>query len=195
MAKLTKKQKTLQGKIDSNRLYPVAEALALVKDCATAKFDESIDVAVQLGVDAKKSDQVVRGAVVLPNGSGKTTTLRILACALAPTSGRVAVAGFDVTTHSLDVRRRIGYLPDMFYSTMFGTWLDKFGDAKGYPMIFIFLACTAVVGSFIAGERAISAMSTNWRKPKAARRPAPARGDSPSTASCSLKSRYSKPMR
>ena len=79
MAKLTKKQKTLQGKIDSNRLYPVAEALALVKDCATAKFDESIDVAVQLGVDAKKSDQVVRGAVVLPNGTGKTKRVAVFA--------------------------------------------------------------------------------------------------------------------
>lgn len=61
------------------------------------------------------SFQIRRGetaAFLGPNGSGKTTTLRILACALAPTSGRVAVAGFDVTTHSLDVRRRIGYLPE-----------------------------------------------------------------------------------
>ena len=66
MAKLTKRQKALQGKVDSTKLYPVAAALALVKECATAKFDESIDVAVQLGIDAKKSDQVVRGAVVMP---------------------------------------------------------------------------------------------------------------------------------
>lgn len=62
MAKLTKKQKALQGKVDSNKLYSFADAVALVKEAATAKFDESIDVAVQLGVDAKKSDQVVRGA-------------------------------------------------------------------------------------------------------------------------------------
>ena len=65
MAKLTKKQKALQGKVDSNKLYPLTDALSIVKECATAKFDESIDVAVQLGIDAKKSDQVVRGAVVM----------------------------------------------------------------------------------------------------------------------------------
>ena len=69
MAKLTKKQKALEGKVDSLKLYALSDALTIVKDCATAKFDESIDVAVQLGIDAKKSDQVVRGAVVLPNGT------------------------------------------------------------------------------------------------------------------------------
>jgi large subunit ribosomal protein L1 len=79
MAKLTKKQKALSGKVDSNKLYSLAEAIALVKECATAKFDESIDVAVQLGVDAKKSDQVVRGAVVLPNGTGKTARVAVFA--------------------------------------------------------------------------------------------------------------------
>lgn len=79
MAKLTKKQKALQGKVDSTKLYAFAEAVALVKEAATAKFDESIDVAVQLGVDAKKSDQVVRGAVVLPNGTGKTTRVAVFA--------------------------------------------------------------------------------------------------------------------
>jgi galactose oxidase len=68
MARLTKKAKALQGKVDSTKLYPIDTALTIVKDCATAKFDESIDVAVQLGIDARKSDQVVRGAVVLPNG-------------------------------------------------------------------------------------------------------------------------------
>ena len=72
MAKLTKRQKALQGKVDSLKLYPIDQALVLVKECAGAKFDESIDVAVQLGVDAKKSDQVVRGAVVMPNGTGKS---------------------------------------------------------------------------------------------------------------------------
>jgi large subunit ribosomal protein L1 len=79
MAKLTKKQKAADGKVDSNKLYPIADALTIVKDCATAKFDESIDVAVQLGVDAKKSDQVVRGAVVLPNGTGKTKRVAVFA--------------------------------------------------------------------------------------------------------------------
>ncbi|MCB2026821.1 MAG: 50S ribosomal protein L1, partial [Ottowia sp.] len=79
MAKLTKKQKAQQGKIDSTKLYALADALTLVKESATAKFDESIDVAVQLGVDAKKSDQVVRGAVVLPNGTGKTKRVAVFA--------------------------------------------------------------------------------------------------------------------
>jgi large subunit ribosomal protein L1 len=68
MTKLTKKAKALQGKVDSLKLYNIVDAIGIVKECATAKFDESIDVAVQLGIDAKKSDQVVRGAVVLPNG-------------------------------------------------------------------------------------------------------------------------------
>ena len=73
------KTKDLAGKVDSNKLYPLADALGLVKECATAKFDESIDVAVQLGIDAKKSDQVVRGAVVLPNGTGKTKRVAVFA--------------------------------------------------------------------------------------------------------------------
>ena len=79
MAKLTKKQKALQGKVDSTKLYALSEALGLVKDAATAKFDESIDVAVQLGIDPKKSDQVVRGAVVMPNGTGKTKRVAVFA--------------------------------------------------------------------------------------------------------------------
>lgn len=79
MSKLTKREKTYVGKVDSNKLYPLADALALVKSCATAKFDESIDVAVQLGIDAKKSDQVVRGAVVMPAGTGKTKRVAVFA--------------------------------------------------------------------------------------------------------------------
>src|SRR5262245_14085944 len=78
-AKITKKQKGLVGKVDSTKLYALTDALALVKEAATAKFDESIDVAVQLGIDAKKSDQVVRGAVVLPNGTGKTKRVAVFA--------------------------------------------------------------------------------------------------------------------
>ena len=79
MARLTKKQKNQVGKIETTKLYPLGEALVLIKEFATAKFDESIDVAVQLGVDAKKSDQVVRGAVVLPNGTGKTKRIAVFA--------------------------------------------------------------------------------------------------------------------
>ena len=79
MSKLTKKQKTQVGKIDSNKLYPLADALGLVKEFATAKFDESIDVAVNLGVDARKSDKVVRGSVVLPAGTGKSVRVAVFA--------------------------------------------------------------------------------------------------------------------
>ena len=77
MAKLTKKQKALQGKVDSTKLYARRRRRGFGEGAATAKFDESIDVAVQLGVDAKKSDQVVRGAVVLPNGTGKPPACRV----------------------------------------------------------------------------------------------------------------------
>src|ERR1700760_1814301 len=72
MAKLSKRLQAFAAKVDRQKLYAIDEALSLVKECASAKFDESIDVAVQLGIDAKKSDQVVRGSVVLPAGSRKT---------------------------------------------------------------------------------------------------------------------------
>ena len=94
MTKLTKKAKALQGKVESTKLYSIADALALVKECATAKFDESIDVAVQLGVDAKKSDQVVRGAVVMPNGIGKTK--RVAVFAQGAKADEAKAAGADV---------------------------------------------------------------------------------------------------
>ena len=74
---MTKKSKIINAKVDRNKLYAVPEALNLVKECATAKFDESIDIAVQLGVDAKKSDQVVRGAVVMPSGTGKSVRVAV----------------------------------------------------------------------------------------------------------------------
>lgn len=98
MAKLTKKQKALQGKVDSTKLYPLTEALAIVKECATAKFDESVDVAVQLGVDPRKSDQVVRGAVVLPNGTGKTKRVAVFAQGAKAEEAKAAgadIVGFD----------------------------------------------------------------------------------------------------
>ena len=94
MAKLSKKQKALQGKVDSTKLYALGDALSIVKECATAKFDESIDVAVQLGIDAKKSDQVVRGAVVLPNGTGKTA--RVAVFAQGAKAEEAKAAGADV---------------------------------------------------------------------------------------------------
>ena len=79
MAKLTKRQKLLAAKIDRTKSYAADEAIALMKECATAKFVESIDVAVKLGVDPKKSDQTVRGSVVLPAGTGKTVRVAVFA--------------------------------------------------------------------------------------------------------------------
>jgi large subunit ribosomal protein L1 len=79
MAKLTKRQKTLAAKIDRSKSYAADEALSLMKECATAKFIESIDVAVKLGVDPKKSDQTVRGSVVLPAGTGKSVRVAVFA--------------------------------------------------------------------------------------------------------------------
>ena len=79
MAGDSKRYKLIRGKVDRAKSYPLADALDLVKGNATAKFDESIDVAVSLGVDAKKSDQQVRGSVVLPKGTGKTKRVAVFA--------------------------------------------------------------------------------------------------------------------
>ena len=98
MAKLSKRVQALRAKVDRNQAYPVADALALVKECATAKFDESIDVAVNLGVDARKSDQVVRGSVVLPAGTGKSVRVAVFAQGDKAEAAKAAgadVVGFD----------------------------------------------------------------------------------------------------
>ncbi len=124
---LSKKAKSFQGKVDSNKLYALDAALAMVKECATAKFDESIDVAVQLGIDAKKSDQVVRGAVVLPAGTGKTKRVAVFAQGAKADEARAAGADivgmddlaadikagkmdFDVVIASPDAMRVVGTL-------------------------------------------------------------------------------------
>jgi len=110
MAKLTKKQKALQGKADSTKLYALGEALGIVKEAATAKFDESIDVAVQLGIDPKKSDQVVRGAVVMPNGTGKLK--RVAVFAQGPKAEEAKAAGADIVgMDDLAARVKAGDMP------------------------------------------------------------------------------------
>ena len=77
MAKLSKRFQGLRSSIDSNVHYSIDEAIDLVKKTATAKFDESVDVAINLGVDSRKSDQVIRGSVVLPKGTGKTVRVAV----------------------------------------------------------------------------------------------------------------------
>jgi len=127
MSKPTKKAKALEGKVDSTKLYAIGDALSIVKEAATAKFDESIDVAVQLGIDAKKSDQVVRGAVVLPNGTGKTKRVAVFAQGAKAEEAKAAGAdvvgmddlaaevkagnlNFDVVIASPDTMRVVGTL-------------------------------------------------------------------------------------
>ncbi len=82
------------GKVDRDKFYPFDEALALVKETASAKFDESVDVAVNLGVDARKSDQAVRGSTVLPKGTGKT--VRVAVFAEGPAADEAKSAGADI---------------------------------------------------------------------------------------------------
>ncbi|MEW6559543.1 MAG: 50S ribosomal protein L1 [Pseudomonadota bacterium] len=98
MAKMPKRYVALRAKVDSNKLYALDEALALVKECAVAKFDESIDVAVSLGVDTRKSDQVVRGSVVLPAGTGKVKRVAVFAQGAKAEEAKAAgadIVGFD----------------------------------------------------------------------------------------------------
>ena len=98
MAAISKRQKAVQGKLDRAKYYAVSEALALAKELATAKFDESIDVAVSLGIDARKSDQLVRGSVVLPAGTGKTVRVAVFAQGEKAEAAKAAgadVVGFD----------------------------------------------------------------------------------------------------
>ncbi|MEK9963518.1 MAG: 50S ribosomal protein L1 [Betaproteobacteria bacterium] len=94
MAKISKRTKQVREAVDSNKFYGLEEALGLAKKGATAKFDESIDVAVNLGVDARKSDQVVRGAVVLPKGTGKS--VRVAVFAQADKAKEATEAGADI---------------------------------------------------------------------------------------------------
>src|ERR1700748_1613387 len=127
MAKLSKRAQAFAAKVDAEKLYAIDAALALVKEAATAKFDESIDVAVQLGIDAKKSDQVVRGAVVMPNGTGKTKRVAVFAQGAKAEEARAAGADvvgmedlaekvkagnldFDVVIASPDTMRIVGTL-------------------------------------------------------------------------------------
>jgi large subunit ribosomal protein L1 len=94
MSAKSKRSKAAAEKLDRQRQYPVEEALGLVKELATAKFKESVDVSVNLGVDPRKSDQVVRGSTVLPNGTGKT--VRVAVFAQGPNADVAKEAGADI---------------------------------------------------------------------------------------------------
>jgi len=127
MAKLSKRVKEMKAKVDRNKVYAFDNAVSIVKEFATAKFNESIDVAIQLGVDPKKSDQVVRGSVVLPAGTGKTVRVAVFASGDKAEAAKAAGADivgmedlaemvkagnmpFDIVIASPDTMRIVGTL-------------------------------------------------------------------------------------
>ena len=127
MAKLTKRKKIAQEKVEANKDYEINEAVALLKELATAKFAESIDVAINLGIDARKSDQNVRGATVLPNGTGKDVRVAVFTQGANVEAAKAAGAdivgmedladlvkkgemNFDVVVASPDAMRVVGQL-------------------------------------------------------------------------------------
>ena len=104
MAKVSKRLKALRSSVEANKLYAIDEAIALVKKAATAKFDESVDVSFNLGVDPRKSDQVVRGATTLPAGTGKTVRVAVFAQGAAAEAAKAEgadVVGFDDLAESI----------------------------------------------------------------------------------------------
>ena len=104
MAAVSKRKKALVGKVDRALTYPAIDAMKLVKDTATAKFDESVDVAVNLGIDAKKTDQSVRGSVVLPSGTGKSVRVAVFAQgdrAQAAKAAGADIVGFEDLAESI----------------------------------------------------------------------------------------------
>jgi large subunit ribosomal protein L1 len=109
MAKLSKRAQAINAKVDRTKVYPFDNAVSLIKELATAKFNESIDVSVQLGVDPKKSDQVVRGSVVLPAGTGKT--VRVAVFASGEKAEAAKAAGADVVMEDLAERVKAGDMP------------------------------------------------------------------------------------
>ncbi|MEI6145058.1 MAG: 50S ribosomal protein L1 [Methylococcales bacterium] len=94
MAKLSKKAKLIKSKVDKTKQYSITEAVQILKELGTEKFSESIDISVNLGVDPRKSDQNVRGATVLPNGTGKT--VRVAVFTQGPNADAATAAGADI---------------------------------------------------------------------------------------------------
>lgn len=94
MAKLSKRQKAINAKVEAGKFYTVEEAVALLKELSTVKFEENVDVSVNLGVDARKSDQQVRGATTLPNGTGKTVRVAVFTSGANADAAKEAGADF-----------------------------------------------------------------------------------------------------
>lgn len=95
---MAKRINALRSKVDRDKVYPIQDALALAKETAKVKFDESIDISINLGIDAKKSDQLVRGSIVLPNGIGKTTRVAVFAQGAQAEAAKAAgadIVGFE----------------------------------------------------------------------------------------------------
>ena len=127
MAKLSKRQKMIRDKIDADKVYSVDEAVALLKECSAVKFVESVEVAINLGIDARKSDQAVRGATTLPHGTGSEVRVAVFAQGDAAEKAKEAGAdfvgmedladqikggmmNFDVVVASPDAMRVVGQL-------------------------------------------------------------------------------------
>ena len=127
MAKLSKRRRAINEKVELGKLYPIEDALNLLKDLSTVKFSETVDVAINLGIDPRKSDQIVRGATTLPNGSGKQVRVCVFAQGDAAEAAKVAGAelvgmdelaaeikggnmDFDVVIASPDAMRVVGLL-------------------------------------------------------------------------------------
>ncbi len=127
MAKLSKRRRAINEKVELGKLYPIEDALNLLKDLSTVKFPETVDVAINLGIDPRKSDQIVRGATTLPNGSGKQVRVCVFAQGDAAESAKAAGAelvgmdelaaeikggnmDFDVVIASPDAMRVVGLL-------------------------------------------------------------------------------------
>ena len=104
MAHISKRYKALAAKVNRDKLYALDEALSLAKENAKAKFDESIDIAINLGIDARKSDQLIRGSVVLPKGTGKTVRVAVFAQGAKAEEAKAAgadIVGFEDLAESI----------------------------------------------------------------------------------------------
>ena len=138
MAKLTKNQKLAAEKIEAGKLYTVAEAAALVKEITTTKFDASVDIDVRLGVDPRKANQMVRGVVSLPNGTGKE--VRVLAlCTPDLTFLHLSehIRPMAYLRHSHFVKSSGSFLTITAHERNCSSLLEKFGTVLYLPLLYL----------------------------------------------------------